>query len=145
MKKNIIKTLSVLFITFSLFSVTAKADEYISSEPRSVYVWNNPHSSINASINQWVYFSPFWRLTTEWNRYDYYKNTWALVNGKWYYWDNNSNMLKNCIVQIGINETTKNYYLKEDGSLLVDEYLINVDNGNTYYANNNGELKLRTN
>lgn len=159
MKNNLIKTLSVLFIGFSLVSIKASAlsatdeqkintavdtleaekeNKNNSNGYNALYISNAV--SVNANSNQWGYFKPYWRLATS-DFQQAYANTWAKVNGKWYFLDSKSNMVENQVIY-DLN-TNKKYYVQQDGSMLANGYYTDYyHNQDKYYAGPDGALIL---
>ncbi len=134
MKKTIVKILSLVLISCSLFSVAALADE--NTVAYEIYI-SNP-ITVSADSSQWSFRSPYWLLATP----DFeqgYCNAWANVNGTWYYIDKDGHLIENHIIKD--TQTGKDYYAKEDGSLLINGYYTNYyDNQTKYYAGSDGAL-----
>ena len=66
----------------------------------------------------------------------YAASRWALVEGKWYLFDSQSNMLTGWQIADG-----KWYYMNPDGSMATDGVLyVNTYTPDGYYVNTNGEL-----
>jgi len=159
MKKNISRMLSILFIGVSLVSIKASAlgatdEQKINT---AINTWeaeqknkNNSNGynalyisnaiSVNANSNQWGYLKPYWRLATP-NFHQAYANTWAKIDGKWYYLDSKSNMVENQVIY-DLN-TDKKYYVQQDGSMLANGYYTDYyHNQDKYYAGSDGILTL---
>lgn len=93
-----------------------------------------------ANSSQWDHRSPFWVLATP----DFeqgYCNTWANVNGIWYYIDKQGHMVANHMI-LDLN-TNKKYYVNENGALLINGYYTDYYNNQAkYHAGNDGSLTL---
>lgn len=83
----------------------------------------------------WYYFEPDTGVmyANQWLNNIYYFRAngamavgWTQIEGKWYYFNSYGNKVKNCWIG--------NYYMKEDGSMAVNEWV----DGDRYYVGNNG-------
>lgn len=104
MKKNLIKSVAVLFAAFSLVSVvvpplTAQA-EVLERMPADRGEWRRDEHG-------WYYM-----LNVDAGM-GYVKNSWTKDNGKWYYFDNWGYMYRNA----WINYKGNSYYVGADGAM----------------------------
>ena len=82
----------------------------------------------------WEWNGEHWKLRMFNSQYA--ASRWALVEGKWYLFDSQSNMLTGWQIADG-----KWYYMNPDGSMATDGVLyVNTYTPDGYYVNTNGEL-----
>jgi glucan-binding YG repeat protein len=151
MRRTIIKILNVLCIGIGLLAINQIANaSYFKSEnnvkvnkiTNEISIKSKP-LIVYADTSQWNYISPFWELATPDFQQTYY-NAWASVNGDWYYINSDGHLVEKCMIKDVINN--KEYYVKEDGSLLISDYYTDYsDNQTKYYASNDGTLTVVNN
>lgn len=136
MRKTLIKSFSILFIIFNLFTINAFASTTFKYQiGDSTFTLDKP-LVVYADSSQWDYRSPYWILATP-DFQQSYSNTWASVNGKWYYLDKNGHLVQN---KLFTDYNSKNYFLTDDGSMLVNDYCLWQFRLMVYHAGSDGSL-----
>lgn len=158
MKKEILKFLGGLCVGIGILSASKPANasdvshavdnafnnleleqrNHSNSTASDLTVYISEPITVYADSSQWAYRSPFWVLATP-DFHQGYCNTWASINGVWYYINTDGYMVANHM----LHDLTSNkkYYIKEDGSLLVNGYYIDYYHSQTkYYAGSDGSL-----
>ena len=144
MKKSILKCLSCILVASNLLIIKAFATDtfksnfkYIIGEGNrnKIYTLDKP-LVVSADSSQWSYRDGKWILATS-DFHQSYCNTWANVNGKWYYLDKYGEMAQN---QLFTDYNDISYYLTDDGSMLCNDYCYEPFNSLEFYAASDGSL-----
>lgn len=146
MKKKVLKLMSAICIATGIMSIgatSANASNYIYTGGD---IMESPYST-TFSIDSWQWFqrdNGTWGAVTS-DGYQGIASSWVLYNGKWYFIDDNSNMVENAVVW---GKDGNMYYMQGDGSMLTNGYGSyqfwgNKNGGPTnFYADANGVLTI---
>lgn len=137
-----IKSLSVIFIMLSLFSIGASANEYSGWRSNTVFYSGDP-MIVYADSSQWdrIYDSNtnsyYWMCETP-DFYQGYTNAWIYTNGKWYYVRDDGQMEYGVLV--GDKHKKERYLLDDNGAMVVNQYWDQF--GSSNYIDTNGLVHL---
>ncbi len=132
MKKRFMRTLTAALLLSTLFCIAAYAGEWEKQSQGWVY-WMDDG---NVATNSWI---------TGEDGSAYYvgsngvmqTNTWIQSGDKWYYLDNNGNIVKGAM--LGLNNNKTWYLLGDDGAMQVNTWYQDPESGEWYYFGSNGE------